>query len=97
LAQQQHRHSMSSLRADAAVPFALQAPPRPIGPGDSSRLTPRQRQAAAEASEEEALGEPSTDVEVRIADLALKIDRLTELVVALQAQQSRRLDDVSVA
>jgi hypothetical protein len=69
----------------------------PIGPGDSARLTPRQQQAATEAAEEEAFGEPSTDVEVRIADLAAKIDRLTELVVALQAQQSRGLTDVSVA
>lgn len=68
-----------------------------IGPGESSRLTPRQRMAATEAAEDEAFGEPSTDVEVRIADLAAKIDRLTELVVALQAQQSRGLTDVSVS
>ncbi|KAK4126484.1 hypothetical protein N657DRAFT_568522 [Parathielavia appendiculata] len=68
-----------------------------IGPNDSSRLTPRQQQAAAEAAEEQAFDEPSTDVEVRIADLAAKIDRLTDLVVALQAQQSRGLADVSVA
>ena len=45
------------------------------------------RDAAAEAAEDEAFGEPSTDVEVRIADLASKIDRLTELVLALQAGQ----------
>ncbi|KAK4098351.1 hypothetical protein N658DRAFT_455429 [Parathielavia hyrcaniae] len=68
-----------------------------IGPGDSSRLTPRQQQVAAEAAEEQAFDEPSSDVEVRIADLAAKIDRLTDLVVALQAQQSRGLADVSVA
>ncbi|KAK4150598.1 hypothetical protein C8A00DRAFT_46056 [Chaetomidium leptoderma] len=72
------------------------------GPGgQSSSLTPRQRQAAAEADEDMAFGggggEPSTDsVEVRIAELATKIDRLTELVVGLQAQHSRGLADVSV-
>lgn len=60
-----------------------------FGPGESARLSPRQRDAAAEAAEEEAFGEPSSDVEVRIADLAAKIDRLTELVVGLQAAQAR--------
>lgn len=94
--QQQHRASMSSLHADSAAPFNLRPAPPPIGPGDSARFTPRQQRAATEAAEEEAFGEPATDVEVRIADLAGKIDRLTELVVALQAQQSRRLTDVSL-
>ncbi|KAK4237348.1 hypothetical protein C8A03DRAFT_34721 [Achaetomium macrosporum] len=97
-AQQQHRQrSSSSLRADSAAAGAFALRAAPIGPGDSVRLTPQQRRAATEAAEDEAFGEPSTDVEVRIADLANKIDRLTELVVALQAQQSRRLTDVSVA
>lgn len=109
LLQQAQRHqSSSSLRADLTSALNLRPPPPPsagtggtllaagYGPGESSRLTPRQRDAAAEAAEEEAFGEPSTDVEVRIADLAAKIDRLTELVVALQTQQTRSLTDVSV-
>jgi len=107
--QQQRHQSSSSLRADLTSALNLRPPPPSrtagtggttvvgYGPGESSRLTPRQRDAAAEAAEEEAFGEPSTDVEVRIADLAAKIDRLTELVVGLQAQQSRGLTDVSVA
>jgi hypothetical protein len=49
-----------------------------------------------EAAEEMAFGEPSSDVEVRILELSAKIDRLTELVVALQAQGSRGLGDVAV-
>ncbi|KAL2022909.1 hypothetical protein VTK56DRAFT_4440 [Thermocarpiscus australiensis] len=103
--QQQHsvrdRQSSSSLRADSVG--ALRPPPPPPPPPfggrsrERSRLTPRQQQQAAEAAEEEAFGEPSTDVEVRIADLSAKIDRLTELVVALQAQQTRGLTEVAVA
>jgi hypothetical protein len=99
--QQRRQPSSSSLRADSAVSAAATrdfAPrPPPIGPGDSALLTPQQRRAATEAAEDEAFGEPSTDVEVRIADLATKIDRLTELVVALQAQQTRGLTDVSIS
>ncbi len=50
-------------------------------------MTWSSRDAAAEAAEDEAFGEPSTDVEVRVADLAAKIDRLTELVLALRGDQ----------
>jgi hypothetical protein len=106
--QQQHKQSSSSLRADLAAAVHLRPPPPAsaisdvgiIGPGngngESSRFTPSQRQQAAEADEEQAFGAPSTDVEVRLVDLTAKIDRLTELVVALQAQQSRGLADGSV-
>ncbi|KXX74589.1 Calcium channel YVC1 [Madurella mycetomatis] len=101
-----HRQSTSSsLRHDPPSALNILRPPPPApatsaseGPlGSMARLTRRQQQAAAEAAEEQAFGDPATDVEVRIADLAAKIDRLTELVVALQAQQSRGLTDVSVA
>ncbi|KAJ4289456.1 hypothetical protein N0V88_006937 [Collariella sp. IMI 366227] len=88
------RQSMASLRADSTQPQTQRVVG--LGPEGSGRLDTRQQRAAAEAAEEEAFGEPSTDVEVRIADLAAKIDRLTELVVSLQAQQSRSLTDVSV-
>lgn len=101
-----HRQSTSSLRAEspanilrppAAGATATAEPGAGAGAGPTPRLTRQQRQAAAEAAEEQAFGDPATDVEVRIADLAAKIDRLTELVVALQAQQTRGLTDVSVA
>ncbi|GAB1319538.1 Calcium channel YVC1 [Madurella fahalii] len=84
---------LNILRPPPAAASASECP----ASGPTSRLTRRQQQAAAEAAEEQAFGDPATDVEVRIADLAGKIDRLTELVVALQAQQSRGLTDVSVA
>ncbi|KAL2261533.1 hypothetical protein VTK26DRAFT_3973 [Humicola hyalothermophila] len=58
------------------------------GDGDSE-----QHRVAEEVAEELGLGEPSRDVEVQIAELSAKIDRLTELVVALQATATRRLGD----
>ena len=76
--------STSSLAAVVAGPTAARGV---FGPGEEARASPRQRDAAAEAAEEEAFGEPLNDVEVRIADLAAKIDRLTELVLGLQAAQ----------
>jgi hypothetical protein len=98
-----HRQSASSLRADPSF-HTLRPPPAAsaslldaAGAGPLPRLTREQRQAADEAAEEQAFGDQSTDVEVRIADLAGKIDRLTDLVLSLQAQQSRGLTDVSVA
>jgi hypothetical protein len=42
--------------------------------------------AAAEAAEEDSGMDAPTDVEVRIAELGAKIDKLTDLVLALQAQ-----------
>lgn len=57
----------------------------------------RDMTAAEEAAEEQAYGEPANDVEVRIADLSAKIDRLTELVVSMQAFQSKSIGEVSVA
>ncbi|KAK3687705.1 hypothetical protein B0T22DRAFT_136727 [Podospora appendiculata] len=74
-------------------------------PGDSlrqttipemTRVAARQARAATEAAEEEAFGDPASDVEVRIADLATKIDRLTELVLSMQGQQSKTLADISL-
>ena len=50
---------------------------------------------AAEAAELDALGEPLTDTEARIAELATKIDRLTELVISMQAVQTTSLGAVA--
>ncbi|KAL2141248.1 hypothetical protein VTI28DRAFT_2661 [Corynascus sepedonium] len=111
--QQRHKQSSASLRADASTAAALNAlrPPLPpsnntalglIAPSDSGASSTRhtltrQRQDSAATAEVETSTAPSTEVEARIADLAAKIERLTELVVALQVNQSRRLTDVSVA
>ncbi|KAK0636976.1 hypothetical protein B0T17DRAFT_613630 [Bombardia bombarda] len=61
----------------------------------AARVETRRSMAATEAAEEQAFGDPSTDVEVRIADLSAKIDRLTDLVISMQGQQSRTLGDVA--
>ncbi|KAK3389316.1 hypothetical protein B0H63DRAFT_97076 [Podospora didyma] len=82
------RPSNSSLRSVVASPSL--APPKSFSQSN------RDAAAAVEAAENEAFGEPLTDVEVRIADLAAKIDRLTDLVVAMQAQQGKTLADVSI-
>ncbi|KAK1749846.1 calcium channel YVC1 [Echria macrotheca] len=84
---QQHS-STSSLRPGSANPAAMSS---------VTSLIQRQAAAAEQAAEERAFGEPVSDVEVRIADLASKIDRLTEMLVAMQASQSKSLAEVSVA
>lgn len=66
-------------------------------PGMSSLERRNQARQAEEAQEDATYTERATDVEVRIADLAAKIDRLTELVIAMQTQQSTTLGDVSLS
>ncbi len=78
--------SSSSLRPDANRYSVIY---------DTPKTRPRQV-AAEEAEEGRAFGEVTSDVEVRIADLTAKIDRLTELVVAMHAQQSKPLGDVTL-
>ncbi|KAK4243636.1 hypothetical protein C7999DRAFT_36031 [Corynascus novoguineensis] len=110
--QQRHKQSSASLRADGSTAAALNAvrpslPPSnntasgriaPSDSGDSStrHTLTRQRQDSAEPAVVEASPTPSTEVERRIADLTAKIERLTDLVVALHVNQSRRLTDLSV-
>jgi hypothetical protein len=77
--------STSSLRPSE---YTRPAPPR---------LTRRQATQAEEAAEGLAYGEAANDVEVRIADLSIKIDRLTELIVNMQAAQSKSIAEVAVA
>ncbi|KAL2190432.1 hypothetical protein L209DRAFT_750517 [Thermothelomyces heterothallicus CBS 203.75] len=67
-----------------------------MGASSSTEITPHQRQETAGEAEVGVMGAPSADVEARIADLSAKIERLTELVVALQANQTRPLTDVNV-
>lgn len=97
-----------ALRQPSAISgpgLGLAGPPAPTGDfssgsgsgsnsGGGGGMTVQQQRAAVEAAEELAFGEPSSDVEVRIAELNAKIDRLTELVVALQAQHTRGLGEV---
>ncbi len=53
-------------------------------------------EAALAAEEDDAVAEPS-DTDVRIAELSTKIDRLTELVLAMQSQRSQTLSDIALA
>jgi len=75
---------------------------QPLGPPSADRetvpvddaskvLSAHQQRAAAEAEEGQAFGAPASHVDLRIAELTEKIDRLTELVLALQAQQQAQL------
>jgi hypothetical protein len=87
-------HASSTLRPPPSTGFVGSSGLGLGGPVPDA--SSRQQRAAVEAAEEMAFGEPSSDVEVRILELSAKIDRLTELVVALQAQGSRGLGDVAV-
>jgi hypothetical protein len=51
-------------------------------------------EAEASAAENDALGASSNYAETRIVELSEKIDRLTELVLRLQSQQTRPLTDL---
>lgn len=61
--------------------------PRP----SSSDMNNKPRQHSHSHAEDYATNAPRTDVEVRIADLSAKIDRLTALVVALQPPESAQI------
>ena len=74
--------STSSLRPEAIHPAAA--------------MTARQA-AAAEAAEEQPFGDARMSVEAQIGDLTAKIDRLTELMITMQAAQSKSLTDVSIS
>lgn len=85
------RRSVTSLQSDQAAQSRL---------GMSSmerRISAHHARQAEEAQEDSTYAERATDVEVRIADLAAKIDRLTELVISMQSQQSTTLGDVSLS
>ncbi|KAK0715564.1 hypothetical protein B0H67DRAFT_645298 [Lasiosphaeris hirsuta] len=69
---------------------------RPASAEVLPRLSERQMAMAEEAAEERTFGEPATDIEVQISELAAKIDRLTEVVIAMQSQQSRPLADIAL-
>ena len=55
----------------------------------------RANEAALSAEEDDAVAAPS-DTDVRIAELTVKIDRLTEIVLSLQAQQGRSLTEAAL-
>jgi len=72
---------------------------RPSAFRQASHLSPHasvNARVAAEAAELDALGEPLTDTEARIAELSTKIDRLTELVITMQATHSTTLGTVGL-
>ncbi|KAH6856087.1 hypothetical protein B0I37DRAFT_366482 [Chaetomium sp. MPI-CAGE-AT-0009] len=88
--QQQHHTQSSSLRADlsSASTLNVEHPPPPATASGPSTLGMVATEPSASSSS--ARHEPAPEVEARIADLAAKIDRLTDLVVALQAQQAQQ-------
>ncbi|CCC11745.1 hypothetical protein SMACR_04727 [Sordaria macrospora] len=86
------RRSVTSLQSDHQA-----AQGRPGMSSMERRISVNQARQAEEAQEDATYTERATDVEVRIADLAAKIDRLTELVIAMQTQQSTTLGDVSLS
>lgn len=86
------------VQARASTSYHPGASPRPLS---SAEVPPRQQQQQQRrdggmADEEEALEQPS-DVEVRIADLAHKIDRLTEIIVQMQSANAQPLGEVSLS
>ncbi|KAK5657809.1 hypothetical protein OQA88_2882 [Cercophora sp. LCS_1] len=86
----------NQVRAAASASSLRPEPTHGASMSSVATLKARQVAAAEEAAEERAFGEPASDVEVRIADLSAKIDRLTELVITMQAAQSQSIGDVSV-
>ncbi|KAH8900173.1 hypothetical protein GQ53DRAFT_741135 [Thozetella sp. PMI_491] len=72
---------------------------RPNSAAEAAAARDRRRdvaEAALAAEEDDAVAVPS-DTDVRIAELNTKIDRLTELVLALQAQHSSSIADVALS
>ncbi|KAK4200985.1 hypothetical protein QBC40DRAFT_278947 [Triangularia verruculosa] len=93
----QNRQSNNNLRADNHHLGQLR-PPVMSAISEGAIASRRAHQLAAdEAAEGRAFGQQDTDVEVRIADLTAKIDRLTELVLMLQTQSSTTLGNVGAA
>ena len=82
-----------AMQSRASTSYHPGASPRPLSSVEVPGL-PR-RSGNGGMAEEDALEQPS-DVEVRIADLAHKIDRLTEIIVQMQSHNSQPLGDVSL-
>lgn len=57
----------------------------------SSRAGPGVSTTSLVGAEADDMGIPPTDVEVKIAELAAKIDRLTDLVLVLQEQSTAKV------
>lgn len=85
------KRSRPALQSRASTSYHPGLSPRPLSMADVPGLARRNNDVA----DEEALEQPS-DVEVRIADLAHKIDRLTEIIVQMQSRGAQSLGDVSL-
>jgi hypothetical protein len=85
------KRSRPVLQSRASTSYHPGVSPRPL----SSAQVPGLPQRDSGMAEEEALEQPS-DVEVRIADLAQKIDRLTDIIVQMQSQNAQAPGDVSL-
>lgn len=88
---QQHHHAQPL--PSSSSPLTLPRPPPPQATA-STLSTLAMMSTEPSVSSSSTRHEPSPEVEDRIAALSAKIDRLTDLVVALQAKQNRGLSDV---
>ncbi|KAB5572168.1 hypothetical protein GE09DRAFT_659989 [Coniochaeta sp. 2T2.1] len=88
------RSPRPAIQLRASTSYHPEASPRPLSSAEVQSGLPR-RSGNSGMADEDALEQPS-DVEVRIADLAHKIDRLTEIIVRMQSQSSQPLGDVSL-
>ncbi|KAH6632313.1 hypothetical protein F5144DRAFT_533722 [Chaetomium tenue] len=92
----QHQHQHHQQRPAQPLPSSstLTLPRPPPPQATASTLSTLAMATEPSVSSSTTRHEPSPEVEDRIADLSAKIDRLTDLVVALQAKQNRGLADV---
>jgi hypothetical protein len=85
------KRSRPALQARPSSSYHPGVSPRAVSTPEVPGPAPRDTRMA----DEDAAEQPS-DVEVRISDLAQKIDRLTEVIVQLQSQGAKSLGDVSL-
>lgn len=85
------KRSRPAMQTRASTSYRPGMSPRPLS--SSTELPPSRNNSGM--ADEDAAEQPS-DVEVRIADLAHKIDRLTEIIVQMQSQNAQALGDVSL-
>lgn len=83
--------SRPAMQTRASTSYHPGMSPHPL----SSAELPGSPRRKSSMADEDALEQPS-DVEVRLADLAHKIDRLTEIVVQMQSANAQPLGEVSL-
>jgi len=89
------KRSRPNMQTRASTSYHPGVSPRPLSSAEVPGLAPPASRNDSGREDEDGLEQPS-DVEVRIADLAHKIDRLTEIIVRMQGQNAQPLGDVSL-